>query len=396
MIPIVGKNGTAKILTDERDELAISHLYNIMSYGLTEGSTVRVMADYHEGKGAVIGFTQRLNKDDPRICPNVVGVDIGCRVSALELKNCKPIDYEKLDAFIRNNIPLGAGNYATDSTIKKSAMAMAFDKSLLEVLKEAYKMYQLDGGYSTKTPVCDQLFSLGSGNHYIEIDQSESTGNFWLNVHSGSRNFGLQVATLYQKKAEEYCKDKCPLELRYLDKGSEYYSHYLSAVQACQLFSELNHTMILKILQRYLYETCGEYGRFSEGEHITTLHNYIDLDELIVRKGAISARAGEVVLIPLNMRDGMAVAVGKGNEDYNWSAPHGCGRLMSRSQAKKSLDAAAVKQGMVDAGVFTTSVEYSLDEAADAYKDKDTVLDCIKDTVEIREILKPVYNIKGK
>lgn len=391
-IEVVGKNGTARIMSDARDENAISHLYALMSSGLTEGSTVRVMADYHEGKGAVIGFTQRLNPLDPRICPNVVGVDIGCRVTALELTGCKDIDFQKLDKFIRATIPLGAGRYDTGSALKFCLLdnVSSADLKLLTNAEELLK-----GAYDKppKPSVPGQLFSLGSGNHYIEVDRADD-GNYWLNVHSGSRNFGLQVATTFQAMAVKWCPDRCADELKYLSQeAGELYHDYLTCVQACQTFSVVNHIMILCVLQDYFVANGWAEG---DGEMITTLHNYIDLDNMIVRKGAISAQLGEQVLIPFNMRDGIAVCVGKGNEEYNYSAPHGCGRLMSRSQAKKTLNLDDVKRDMHDSDVFTTSLDYALDEAPDAYKDCSSILDLIGDTVDVLKVLKPVYNIKGK
>lgn len=241
-----------------------------------------------------------------------------------------------------------------------------------------------------KTSVIGQLMSLGSGNHYIELDRGED-GDLWLNVHSGSRNFGIAVASAYQRKAEEYCTRGIN-ELRYLDNGSPYLQRYLTCVKACQTFSEINHLMIMTVLSEYL--TKGK--SFDSTEMISTLHNYVDLNDMIVRKGAISAKKGEYVLIPLNMRDGIAICIGKGNQDYNLSAPHGCGRIMSRAQAKKNIDLDKVKQEMKDANVFTTSLDYALDEAADAYKNVDSILGYIKDTVNVVELLKPVYNIKGK
>lgn len=391
-IEVVGKNGTARIMSDARDENAISHLYALMSSGLTEGSTVRVMADYHEGKGAVIGFTQRLNPLDPRICPNVVGVDIGCRVTALELEGCKDVDFPKLDKFIRDTIPLGAGSYDTGSPLKTRLLGAAW-KDNLKLIADAETLLQQRYGNGFKTSVVGQLFSLGSGNHYIEVDRADD-GNYWLNVHSGSRNFGLQVATTFQAMAVKWCPDRCADELKYLSQeAGELYHDYLTCVQACQTFSAVNHGMILCVLRDYFVANGWAEG---SGEIITTLHNYIDLEHMIVRKGAISAQLGEKVLIPFNMRDGIAVCVGKGNEEYNYSAPHGCGRLMSRSQAKKTLNLDDVKRDMHDSDVFTTSLDYALDEAPDAYKDCSSILDLIGDTVDVLKVLKPVYNIKGK
>lgn len=395
MIEIVGKNGVCKVMTDQRDEEGISHLYRIMSTGVTEGSVVRVMADYHEGKGSVIGFTQRLNKENPRICPNVVGVDIGCRVSTIKLSNIHNLDFDKIDKWIRANIPLGAGGYLPSGMTERQKSFIKLEE--LETFVDAVQLIEEDGkdGFTMKVSVLNQLVSIGSGNHFVEIDQDKE-GNYWLTLHCGSRNFGLTVANIYQRHAEEYCDDRCEKEMRYLDKGSTYFDRYLACVNACQVFSEVNHRILFHTIKDFLETEFADKKTDGFEEYITTLHNYIDLENMIVRKGAISARNEEKVLIPFNMRDGIAICVGKGNEDYNWSAPHGCGRLMSRSQAKKNLDLDLVKEDMKEAGVYTTSLDYALDEAPDAYKNKEEILKYIEPTVEVKTFLKPVYNIKGR
>ena len=395
MIEVIGKNGTAKIMTDMKDELAISHLYRIMSAGVTENSIVRVMADYHEGKGTVIGFTQKLDKNDPRVCPNFVGVDIGCRVSTIKLSSIHDLDFEKIDKWIRNNIPLGAGGYLKDGF--PNNMKDFIEKEELKLFEDATKLIDEDGkeNYSMKVSVLNQLISIGSGNHYIEIDQDNS-GSYWLNIHCGSRNFGLIVANIYQNKAIELCEDKCEKEMRYLTKDSIYLDRYLTCVDACQKFSEVNHRLLLRKIGEFLCENFSDKKKFEFESYITTLHNYIDIENMIVRKGSISANENELVLIPFNMRDGIAIGLGQGNQEYNCSAPHGCGRLMSRAKAKQSLDLSKAKSDMQNAGVFTTSLDYALDEAADAYKNKDEIIEYIKPTVKILDIIKPVYNVKGK
>ena len=395
MIEVVGKNGLCKIMTDHRDEEAISHLYRIMSAGITENSNIRIMPDYHEGKGSVIGYTQKLNLSNPRICPNVVGVDIGCRISAIKLSNIQNLDFEKIDKWIRANIPLGAGGYLSNGFPNEYKSLVKKDE--YKLFEEAIKLLQEDGkeGYAMKISVLNQLVSIGSGNHFIEINQDKDN-NYWLSLHCGSRNFGLVVANIYQYHAEEYCEDKCEKEMRWFDKDCKYFERYLTCVNACQTFSEVNHRLLFHRIKDFLETEFSEKKTKDYEEYITTLHNYIDLDNMIVRKGAISAQKGEKVLIPFNMRDGIAVCVGKGNEDYNYSAPHGAGRLMSRSQAKKNLDLEKVKEDMKNFGVYTTSLDYALDEAPDAYKDKEEIIKFIEPTVEVIETIKPVYNIKGK
>lgn len=395
MIEVIGKNGTAKIMTDMRDEQAITHLYHIMSAGITENSTVRIMADYHEGKGSVIGFTQRLNKSNPRICPSVTGVDLGCRISSMRFDKINNLDFDKIDKWIRGNVPLGAGGYLNGG-ISSHLKTLIF-KNELKSFEDAEKLIKEDGktGYNMKVNVINQLFSIESGNHFIAINQDKD-GKYWLSLHCGSRNFGLVVANIYQTKAIEYCEDNCEKDLKYLDNNTPFLERYLTCVNACQIFSEVNHRLLFDKIGRFLCENFSEDKKFEYNEYITTLHNYIDLENMIVRKGAISARNGEKVLIPFNMRDGISVCIGKGNEEYNFSAPHGAGRIMSRSQAKKVLDLESVKKDMQDHGVFTTSIDYALDEAPDAYKDKDEIIKYIEPTVLVTDVMKEVYNIKGK
>lgn len=394
MIEIHGKNGVAKIMTDMRDEEAISHLYHIMSSGITENSIVRIMADYHEGKGTVIGFTQRLDKNNLRICPNVVGCDIGCRVSSTKLESISEIDFKELDEWIRMYVPLGAGGYIKNLPKEFKNLISKEDYKLFE---DAERLIKEDGkkGYTMKVPVLNQLLSVGSGNHFCAINKDKDN-KYWLSLHCGSRNFGLVVASIYQNIAEEYCDFRCEKEMKFLDTGTNFLDHYLLCVNACQKFSEINHRFLTMYISDYIYSESSNLKKPFDLETITTLHNYIDLENMIVRKGAISARDGEKVLIPFNMRDGIAVCIGKGNEEYNWSAPHGAGRIMSRSKAKKMLNIEAVKKDMRNHGVFTTSVDYALDEAPDAYKNKDEIIKFIEPTVEVIDVMKEVYNIKGR
>lgn len=394
MIEVIGKNGLCKIMTDHRDEKAISHIYGIMSSGITENSIVRIMPDYHEGKGSVIGFTQKLDKDNARICPNVVGVDIGCRISAIKMSNIHNLDFDKIDKWMRNNIPLGAGGYLDCFPNKYKSLIKKEEYKLFE---EASKLIEEDGkeGYNMKISILNQLVSVGSGNHFVEINQDKE-GNYWLSLHCGSRNFGLVVANIYQHHAEEYCEDLCDKEMKYFDKDCKYFDRYLTCVNACQTFSEVNHRLLFYRIKDFLESEFAEKKTNYFEEYISTLHNYIDLENMIVRKGAISAKDGEKVLIPFNMRDGIAIGVGKGNEDYNYSAPHGAGRLMSRSQAKKTLNLEEAKESMKQHGVYTTSLDYALDEAPEAYKNKEEIMTYIEPTVDVFETIKPVYNIKGK
>lgn len=392
MFTVRGKYCEAKIHTDLIEDSALRQVYAVCNSPVSEGSVIHLMPDVHAGAGVPIGFTQRLDPENLRVAPNLVSVDIGCRVSMVRLNDIGELDLAALDKFIRGNIPLGTGSYDQGSKLGGSLLDRV-PHHYLEKVSAAEEMVTEDGARPFKTAAVNQLFSLGSGNHYIEVDQSED-GELWLNVHSGSRNLGLTVATTYQNKAVEHSGGRGPQDLCYLDRDSVYFDRYLACVEACQLFSQINHQMILQAIWSHVFGDGGDGFRWEDA--ITTLHNYIDLDNMIIRKGAISARKGERVLIPFNMRDGVGIFIGKGNEDWNWSAPHGCGRLMSRSQAKRQIDIETVREEMRQAGIYTTSLEYALDEAADAYKDRDFILSQVAETVEQVELLKPVYNIKGK
>ncbi|MBP5459570.1 MAG: RtcB family protein [Clostridia bacterium] len=350
------------------------------------------MPDVHLGKGVPIGFTQKLDRHDIKICPNFVSVDIGCRVSSMKLPKMKGIDFPGLDKWIRNTVPLGAGSYKQGGLTGKQMKLLS--KEELDLFGEAERLIAEDGEQGMKVPVLGQLFSLGGGNHFISLNK-DPEDNVWLSVHSGSRNFGLAVAVIYQRHAEELCKDSCEKEMRYLDSSmGPYLDHYLRCVEACQAFSGANHRLIMEAVGGYLCDM--QHVKFEQLDFITTLHNYIDLEGMVVRKGAVSAREGERFLLPFNMRDGIAVCVGKGNEDWNWSAPHGAGRIMSRSEAKQKLNVGHEKKAMEEAGVFTTSLDYAIDEAASAYKDKGMIMECVAPTAEIKFVMREIYNVKGK
>ena len=392
---IQGKYGIVKVFTDNVDQETLKQIYNVSCSTLSKDSIIRLMPDVHAGKAVPIGFTQRLDKNNPRICPNLVSVDIGCRVSSICLSNIENLDFEKIDKWIRSNIPLGSGGYLKDGLSKK--LKDNISKEYIKIFDDCEKLIREDGKdcYNMKVSMLNQLFSIGSGNHFISINL-DPNGNYWLTIHCGSRNAGLTVANIYQKRAIEECEDKCNEEMKYLDKDSKYFNHYLECVNACQIFSKVNHHLLFMEIGSFLCENFSKSKNFSYDALITTLHNYIDIEDMIIRKGAISAKSGEYVLIPFNMRDGIAVAVGKGNEDFNYSAPHGAGRIMSRSQARKNLDLEKVKLDMKNHNVFTTSLDYALDEAAEAYKDMNEIIKYVEPTVDIKFLMKEVYNIKGK
>ncbi len=395
MLSVNGKFGTARIMTDAVDEMSWNFLHRVMSAGVAEGSRIVIMPDCHSGTGCVIGYTQRLNAADPRLCPNILGVDIGCTITSMRLELNEGIERRErlaeLDAYIRAHIGIGLGAYVDRPLSRQEKLLIG--KEELAAFAEAERLILEDGshGEPMKRPVLAQLKSIGSGNHFIELGR-DSRGCYWLTIHSGSRDFGRTVAKIYQAHAVDSCRDRCERELRYLDLSSPHYGHYLAAVRACQLFAQLNHRLILRQIAGYLLG-----GTFREaGECIATMHNYLDLDTLTVRKGAVRAAEGERLLIPFNMRDGIAICRGRGNADWNESAPHGAGRLLSRAEAKATLDLAAAKAEMAARGVFSTSLDYCLDETAAAYKATDLILEQIRPTVEVCDLIRPIYNIKGR
>ena len=391
-----------KIFTDNIDEIALKQIDELLQQDAFKNSKVRIMPDVHAGKGCVIGFSGDLGD---KVIPNIVGVDIGCGLYCANLGKVD-IDYEKLDEFINENIPSGMN--VNDRIIED------FD------IKELY-CYDHLKHYSW---IKKSVGSLGGGNHFIEIDKDDED-NKYLVIHTGSRNLGLQVAEIYQdladkiinhgyndylnKKQEviktykelgrqkeiqsklndlqkefERNKNIIPKDLAYLE-GKER-ENYLQDMKLCQEFAVLNRHTIANII--------AEYMNFNIDDSFESVHNYISFEDNIVRKGAISAKNGEKVIIPINMKDGCILGYGKGNEDWNNSAPHGAGRIMSRKQAKERITMDEYVKSMEH--IYTTSVnEFTIDEAPFVYKPLDEILSHIGDTVEIERIIKPVYNFKA-
>lgn len=391
-----------KIFTDNIEEKAIEQIELLLDQDAFKDSKIRIMPDVHAGKGCVIGFTGDLGN---KVIPNIVGVDIGCGMLCANLGNIN-IDYEKLDNFINNNIPSGM-NVNNEKKAK-------FD------LKRLYCYNKL----KNHTWIENSIGSLGGGNHFIEIDES-SDGEKYLVVHSGSRNLGVQVADYYQDIANQICNknlleyqskveevlttykkigrekeiqttlinlkkeykntdNNIPSDLAYLE--GDYREYYLHDMKLCQEFAVLNRYTIAK--------TIADYMDFNIDNYFESVHNYISFDDNIVRKGAISAKKGEAVIIPINMRDGCIIGVGKGNSDWNNSAPHGAGRIMSRAKAKEAINLDEYKKAMNN--IYTTSVnENTKDEAPFVYKPIDEILKNIVPTIEVTKIIKPVYNFKA-
>lgn len=398
MLEIKGAKTTAICYANIIGEEAIQQIRAMCDQDFTQGCKVRIMPDVHMGKGCTIGTTMTVKG---KAVPNVVGVDIGCGMYTVCLGK-QDIDLRKFDEAC-HFVP--SGMRAWEERREK------FDLTGLSCYRSLQKTKWIERSLGT----------LGGGNHFIEIDQA-ADGTNYLVIHTGSRNLGKQVAEFYQELAvklhqgkDEYFKKKDALIAEYKAAGrqgeiqqallalrwkerpltippelcyvyGEYFQDYLHDVAICQKFAVRNRELIAEIL----LERAGLVG--TDGFH--TIHNYIDMEEMILRKGAIAAHAGEKVLIPINMRDGSVLAVGKGNPEWNFSAPHGAGRLMSRKKAKETLSLEDYKKTME--GIYTTSVnKATLDEAPFAYKSLEDIICGIRESVDIIDIMRPIYNFKA-
>lgn len=397
MIELQGKYSTAKVFTDVVDNESISQVINLLNQPYIEGSKVRMMPDIHAGAGCTIGTTMTISD---KICPNLVGVDIGCGMETIRIKETF-IEPQKLDKVIRSEIPSGF-------EIRKNPHRFSKDIDLSGLY--CAKKIKLDRAYNS-------IGTLGGGNHFIEANKDED-GHIYIVVHSGSRHLGLEIANLYQEAAyaslTSYSKDEIekiieelktagrqkeiqnvlknlkakhspiPKPLAYVE--GELFEQYLHDMHIAQQYANLN--------RKAMMDTIVKAMGFHVEEQFTTIHNYIDVENMILRKGAVSAQAGERLLIPINMRDGSLVCTGKGNEDWNCSAPHGAGRLMSRSEAKQTFTVSEFKKQMD--GIYTTSVGRStLDECPMAYKNMEDIVNNIEPTVTINSVIKPIYNFKA-
>lgn len=367
MIELQGKYAKAKIFTDVVDSDSISQVMQLLNQPYSEGSRIRMMPDIHAGAGCTIGTTMTV---DNRICPNLVGVDIGCGMETIRIRETH-MELQKLDKLIRREIPSGF--------------------SVRAKLHPYSKLTRIDDLHCAKHVKLEKarmsIGTLGGGNHFIEVNRDED-GNLYVVVHSGSRHLGLEIANHYQKAAyaalQERGETSIPKNLAYADGYlAEQYLHDMAVAQD---FAALNRKAMVDVIVKGM-------GLHIE-EQFTTVHNYIDMQHGILRKGAVSARAGERLLIPINMRDGSLICIGKGNEDWNCSAPHGAGRLMSRSEAKQSFTVSEFKKQME--GIYTTSVDRStLDECPMAYKPMESIVDNIGPTADIERIIRPIYNFKA-
>ncbi len=363
MIEITGKYNSAIVYTDALEKGAIGQLMALCNQEFSSGSKLRIMPDAHAGAGCVIGTTMSITN---RIVPNLVGVDIACGLEVVNIGSGR-IDFQRLDNVIRKSVPSGFA-------VRKSPHRLAeeIDLSMLTCAKAV----------NMDKALCS-IGTLGGGNHFIEVARDDK-GEHYLIIHSGSRQAGLQVATQHQKVAGEKRPENVSYELAYLE--GEDFDAYVQDMQIMQRYAELNRKAItLEIIKGMKWKAQDAF---------TTVHNYLDTEAMILRKGAVSAKSGERLIIPLNMRDGSLICKGLGNEEWNYSAPHGAGRLCSRTEAKNSITLTQFKKDME--GVFSTCVSRkTIDESPRAYKPMEDILKQIGETVEVLSVLKPVYNFKA-
>lgn len=397
-LEIKGKVNTAICYARVVEDEAIEQIRRMCDHEFTSGARIRIMPDVHAGKGCTIGTTMTITD---KAVPNIVGVDIGCGMYTVNIGK-GDIDFAKLDE---------AAHYIPSGMNVWEGRRERFDLEELHCYRSLNKTKWLERSLGT----------LGGGNHFIEVDEAMD-GTKYLIIHSGSRNLGKQVAELYQQMAielhqgkEKYFQEKEELIRTYKEAGrrneiqealkqlkwekqesiipedlcylyGKYFEEYLHDVEICQRFAKRNREMMSEII----LEKTGLVGV----DAFHTIHNYIDTEEMILRKGAIAAHEGEKVLIPINVKDGSVLAIGKGNPEWNYSAPHGAGRVMSRMKAKATLNMNEYKEMM--SGIYTTSVcEKTLDEAPMAYKRLEDIIDVIKESVEVIDVMKPLYNFKA-
>lgn len=360
MIEIKGKVNTALCYARVVEDEAVEQIRRMCDYPMTEGARIRIMPDVHAGKGCTIGTTMTITD---KAVPNIVGVDIGCGMYTVELGKAD-IDFAKVDE-AAHFIPSGMNVW--------EGRQERFDLTVLACYRELKDTKRLERSLGT----------LGGGNHFIELDKGQD-GAFWLIIHSGSRHLGVEVAQHYQEAAFKQCPPGTPYEFAYASGGL--LEAYLHDMRLTQEFAALNRQAIADEIVRGM--------KFDVLEQFDTIHNYIDTETRILRKGAVSAQQGELLLIPLNMRDGCLLCRGKGNPDWNFSAPHGAGRLFSRSEAKQSFTVSQFKKEMH--GVYSTSIcQATLDESPMAYKPMQDIIRQIEPTVEVLARLTPVYNFKA-
>ena len=389
MIELNGKYTNAKIFAKTLDENVLTQVQRVTDHPIFKDASVKIMPDCHSGKGSVIGFTSTMPKGG-EIIPNLIGVDQSCGMLCIKLKKSKnDRDYMKLDKVIRNFIPTGAGG------VRKEVYDKVYNNDyIVDMTKEACNLLGLDSENQLK-----KIGTLGGGNHFISIEKStcqtstceKSTGENsdnanYLIIHSGSRNIGLMLAEYFQRMAiEKHCYGEGPeKELSFINgKDAE---DYLKFAKYCDEYARLSRRIMADII-------IDEMG-FEEDSSFTTVHNYINQDDMIIRKGAVSCKKDEQILIPINMAYGSFIVKGIGNEDWNYSAPHGAGRVYSRTAAKEKLTMKEYKESM--RGIHSDCISSkTLDESPMAYKNGDEIKELIGETGTIVEHLKPVYNFKA-
>lgn len=395
LIEINGRFTDAKIFAQTALQTAIDQIQELTDQAFMAGTKVRIMPDYHAGKGCVIGTTIQLQN---RVVPNLVGIDVGCGVFVAQL-DVLTVDFAKLDSIIRTHVPSGQEIH------KEVSPARQF----LEFEGKQFRASGLKDDYTNLS-----LGTLGGGNHFIELAKDVEEQHYLL-IHTGSRYVGAKVANWHQKRAYENLRRQdltekiaelkrqgrekdiqpmiraykeqnpvVPKELAYLE--GDYFHDYIHDMKIAQQFARMNRWTIAETIAKQM------------GWHFTdtfdTIHNYIDTETMTLRKGAVRANKGEKLVIPMNMRDGSLICIGKGNAEWNYSAPHGAGRMYSRRAAKKALNMNDFKDTMQ--GIWTTSVnEETLDEAPMAYKPMTEIISAIGETVDIVKVIKPVYNFKA-
>ena len=397
MLELKGKYADARVFTDVVDNESISQVINLLNQPYVEGTKIRMMPDIHAGAGCTIGTTMTISD---KVCPNLVGVDIGCGMETIRIRETH-IEPQKLDKVIREGIPSGF-------SIREKTHRFVSEIDLSKLFCAKY--------VNMDRALCS-IGTLGGGNHFIEANKDDA-GNIYVVIHSGSRHLGLQVANYYQdaayKSLTTYSQEELssiieklkaegrkkeiqktlqqikakhspvPKPLSYVE--GELFEQYIHDMKIAQQYAQINRRAMMDVIVKGM--------GFHVEEQFTTIHNYIDTDHMVLRKGAVSAQAGEKLLIPINMRDGSLICTGKGNPDWNYSAPHGAGRLMSRSAAKETFTVSEFKTQMD--GIYTTSVGRStLDECPMAYKNMDDIVNNIGPTVTIEAVIKPIYNFKA-
>lgn len=422
-ITINGKYSTAIIYNDSVEDGSIGQIVQIANHPATKGADIRIMPDVHEGAGICIGFTAQLTN---KIVPNWIGVDIGCGVLSYRIGELKT-SFSEIDKIIRMRIPFGMRSRNSKYKKLSDIVYMLHREKLIDNDYKGFAKELIDVAKRVKEPqdkVFKALGSLGGGNHFIELN-IDNEGAYWLTIHSGSRHFGLTVAKHHQKRAKSYIESKkqhyssairsevSKYDTKSYDENkitnlrSEYDiykgiptvsaflpineggSQYLHDMRVAQEFASINRRVMAEVI---IHNAFGLEIR--ELESVESVHNYINFNDNIIRKGAISAYEGEKVIIPLNMRDGTIIGIGKSNSDWNYSAPHGAGRVYSRSKAKQILQIDEFKRQMK--GVWSSCIsKKTIDESPMAYKNKNEIVEYLKDTVDIKYIMKPVYNFKA-